>query len=66
MLGVPVLGFEPMPESIPKSEDHKRKLARWQRAIAQDGINVLLRGPSGAVAEETLSQARHDASSVVL
>src|SRR5881275_428451 len=37
MAGVPVPGFEPMPQPIPESEDQKSKLARWQKEIAQDG-----------------------------
>jgi nucleotide-binding universal stress UspA family protein len=57
MSGVPVPGFEPMPEPLPESEDEKSKLARWQNEIGQDGIRVTLREASGAVAEEILDQA---------
>jgi nucleotide-binding universal stress UspA family protein len=57
MSGVPVAGFEPMPKPIAQSEDEKSKLARWQKEIAQDGINVSLHEPSGTVAEEILNQA---------
>jgi nucleotide-binding universal stress UspA family protein len=57
MSGVPVPGFEPMPQPIPESEDEKSKLARWQKEITQDGIKVTLREPTGAVAEEILNQA---------
>jgi len=41
MSGVPVPGFDPMPQPIPDSEDQKSKLARWQKEIAQDGIKVI-------------------------
>ncbi|HTD83926.1 MAG TPA: universal stress protein, partial [Gemmatimonadaceae bacterium] len=57
MSGVPVPGFDPMPQPIPDSEDQKSKLARWQKEIAQDGIKVILHEPTGTVAEEILSQA---------
>src|SRR5437867_4051248 len=50
MSGVPVPGFDPMPQPIPDSEDQKSKLARWQKEIAQDGIKVILHEPTGAVA----------------
>ena len=55
MSGVPVPGFEPMPET--KDEGQKSKLAKWQEEIAQDGIKVSLHEPTGAVAEEILDQA---------
>jgi nucleotide-binding universal stress UspA family protein len=55
--GVPVPGFDPMPQPIPESEDQKSKLARWQKEIAHDGIKVTLHEPSGAVADEILDQA---------
>jgi nucleotide-binding universal stress UspA family protein len=57
MSGVPVAGFEPMPNPIAESEDEKSKLACWQKEIAQDDINVTLHQPTGAVAEEILNQA---------
>jgi len=57
MSGVPVPGFDPMPQPIPDSEDQKSKLARWQKEIAQDGIKVILHEPTGAVAAEILDQA---------
>src|SRR6266516_7050194 len=37
MSGVPVPGFDSMPQPVPDSEDQKSKLARWQKEIAQDG-----------------------------
>ena len=55
--GVPVAGFEPMPNPIVESEDEKSKLACWQKEIAQDDIRVTLNQPTGAVAEEILNQA---------
>ncbi|HZR05641.1 MAG TPA: universal stress protein [Candidatus Udaeobacter sp.] len=57
MSGVPVPGFEPMPETIPEDEGQKSKLTRWQEEIAQDGIKVSLHQPAGAVAEEILNEA---------
>ena len=57
MSGVPVPGFDPMPQPIPESEDQKSKLARWQKEIAQDGINVTLHQATGGVADEILNQA---------
>jgi nucleotide-binding universal stress UspA family protein len=57
MSGVPVPGFEPMPEPTPESEDEKARLARWQKEIAQDSIKVTLHQPAGSVAEEILNQA---------
>jgi hypothetical protein len=42
MSGVPVPGFEPMPETIPEDEGQTSKLAKWQEEIAQDGIKVSL------------------------
>ena len=57
MAGVPVAGFEPMPEPMVENEDEKSKLACWQKEIAQDGIKVTLNQPTGAVAEEILNQA---------
>lgn len=53
MSGVPVPGFD----SIPESESQKSQLVQWQREIEQAGINVSLHEPTGAVAEEILSQA---------
>jgi nucleotide-binding universal stress UspA family protein len=57
MSGVPVPGFESMPEPIPEDEGQKSKLAKWQQEIAQDGIEVSLHEPTGAVGEEILGQA---------
>jgi nucleotide-binding universal stress UspA family protein len=57
MSGVPLPGFEPMPETIPEDEGQTSKLAKWQEEIAQDGIKVSLHEPTGAVAEEILNQA---------
>ena len=57
MTGVPVAGFEPMPEAIAESEDEKSRLARWQTEIAQEGVTATLHEPTGAVAEEILKQA---------
>jgi nucleotide-binding universal stress UspA family protein len=55
--GVPVPGFESMPETIPEDEGQTSKLTKWQEEIAQDGIKVSLQEPTGAVAEEILKQA---------
>jgi nucleotide-binding universal stress UspA family protein len=57
MAGVPVPGFESMPETLPEDEGQKAKLARWQEEIVQDGIKVSLHEPTGTVAEEILNQA---------
>ena len=57
MAGVPVPGFEPMPETLPEDEGQTSKLAKWQAEIAQDGIKVSLHEPTGTVAEEILDQA---------
>jgi nucleotide-binding universal stress UspA family protein len=57
MAGVPVPGFEPMPETLAEDEGQKAKLARWQEEIAQDGIKVSLHEPTGTLAEEILNQA---------
>ena len=57
MPGVPVAGFEPMPEAIAESEDEKSRLARWQAEMAQQGVKITLHEPIGAVAEEILKQA---------
>jgi nucleotide-binding universal stress UspA family protein len=57
MTGMPVPGFEPMPEAIAESEDEKSRLARWKKEIAQDGVKVTLHEPTGAVTEEILKQA---------
>jgi len=40
MSGVPVPGFEPMPEPLPENEEQKLKLSKWQEEIAQGGIKV--------------------------
>jgi nucleotide-binding universal stress UspA family protein len=57
MSGVPVPDFKPMPEAIPQDQGDKSKLAKWQEAIAPDGIKVSLHEPTGTVAKEILSQA---------
>ncbi|SRR6266542_1570906 len=57
MSGVPVPGFEPMPQLVPEDEGQRSKLAKWQGEISQDGIKVSLHEPTGAVAEEILNQA---------
>jgi nucleotide-binding universal stress UspA family protein len=57
MAGVPVPAFEPMPQPIAQSEDQKSRLAQWQKEIAQDGVQVTLHQPTGAVAEEILKEA---------
>jgi len=57
MSGVPVPGFESMPQPIAENEDQKSRLARWQKEIAQDGVRVTLHQPTGAVAEEILKEA---------
>jgi nucleotide-binding universal stress UspA family protein len=57
MSGVPIVGFEPMAETISEDAAQKSKLAKWQEEIAQGGINVILHEPTGAVAEEILNQA---------
>jgi nucleotide-binding universal stress UspA family protein len=57
MSGVPVPGFESMPETIPEDEGQTSKLTKWQEEIAQDGIEVSLQEPTGAVAEEILNHA---------
>lgn len=57
MTGLPVAGFEPMPNPMVENEDEKSKLACWQNEIAQDDIKVTLNQPTGAVAEEILNQA---------
>jgi nucleotide-binding universal stress UspA family protein len=57
MAGVPVPGFEPMPEAVSKDEGQKSKLAKWQEEITQGGVTVSLHEPTGAVTEEILNQA---------
>jgi nucleotide-binding universal stress UspA family protein len=57
MAGVPVPGFEPMPEAISEDEGQTSKFAKWQQEIARDGIKVSLHEPTGTVAEEILNQA---------
>lgn len=57
MAGVPVPGFEPMPQPIPEDEGQKSKLTQWQRELADGGIKVTLHEPTGVVAEEILNQA---------
>ena len=55
--GVPVVGFDSMPQTIPESESQKSQLAQWEKEIAQAGLKVTLHQPTGAVAEEILNQA---------
>jgi nucleotide-binding universal stress UspA family protein len=57
MSGLPVPGFESMPETNPADQGQASKLAKWQEEIVQDGIKVDLHEPTGAVAEEILNQA---------
>jgi nucleotide-binding universal stress UspA family protein len=57
MSGLPVPGFEPMPETIAEDEAQRTKLVGWREEIARDGIRVSLHEPSGAVAEEILDLA---------
>src|SRR5207248_5580298 len=57
MSGIPVPGFESMPETLPEDEGQTSKLAKWQEEIAQDGIKVSLYEPTGTVAEELLNEA---------
>jgi nucleotide-binding universal stress UspA family protein len=57
MSGVPVPVFDPMPQTMPVDESQKSKLTQWQKEIAQAGVKVTLHEPTGAVAEEILSQA---------
>jgi len=65
--GVPVPGFEPIPETIGEDEGQKSKLAKWQEEIAQDGIKVSLHEPTGMVAEEVLNEADElDADLIVM
>ena len=67
MSGLPVRGFEPMPETVAEDEGQKWKLAKWQKEIAQDGITVSLHEPTGTVAEEILSVADElDADLIVM
>jgi nucleotide-binding universal stress UspA family protein len=67
MSGVPVPGFEPMPETVAADEGEKWKLAKWQEEISQDGIAVSLHEPTGTVAEEILSEADElDADLIVM
>ncbi|PYL06622.1 MAG: hypothetical protein DME33_13360 [Verrucomicrobia bacterium] len=55
--GVPVPGFNSMPQTIPESENQKSQLAQWEKEIAQAGTKVTLHQPTGSVAEEILNQA---------
>ncbi len=57
MAGVPVPGFEPMPETTPANEGQTSKLAKWQEEIGHDGTKVSLHEPTGTVADEILNQA---------
>jgi nucleotide-binding universal stress UspA family protein len=57
MSGVPLPGFQPMPQAVSEDQGQKLKLVRWQEEITQDGIKVSLHEPTGAVAEEILDQA---------
>jgi nucleotide-binding universal stress UspA family protein len=55
--GVPVAGFDSLPQTIPESESQKSQLAQWEKEIAQAGLKVTLHQPTGGVAEEILNQA---------
>jgi nucleotide-binding universal stress UspA family protein len=57
MSGVPLPGFEPMPEPLLENEGQKLKLAQWRKEIGDAGIKVSLHEPTGAVAEEILNEA---------
>jgi nucleotide-binding universal stress UspA family protein len=56
--GVPMPGFDALPQPVAESEDQKSKLARWQQEIAQQGVKVTLHEPTGVVAEEILNEAK--------
>ena len=59
MAGVPVPGFEPMPEAI--SEDGRpdvRSSPGGKEEIARDGIKVSLHEPTGTAAEEIFESGR--------
>jgi nucleotide-binding universal stress UspA family protein len=67
MAGVSVPGFQPMPETTQEDENEKSKLVQLQGELAQDGIKVSLRQPTGPVAEEILNQAHElDADLIVM
>jgi nucleotide-binding universal stress UspA family protein len=66
MAGVPVPGFEPMPEAIPEDEGETSKLAKWREEIARDGIKVSLHEPAGTVAEEILNQAEEVGADLIV
>jgi nucleotide-binding universal stress UspA family protein len=57
MTGLPIPGFEPMPETTSADKGQTSKLAKLQEEIAQDGIKVSLHEPTGTVADEILNQA---------
>src|SRR5215475_9997726 len=57
MTGLPVQGFESMPETTLEDQCQMSQLASWQEKIARDGIKVSLHEPTGTVAEEVLDQA---------
>ncbi|PYK11165.1 MAG: hypothetical protein DME65_07955 [Verrucomicrobia bacterium] len=57
MSGVPVPGFELVPQPAAESEVQKLKLEQWQKELADAGIKVSLHEPAGAVSEEILNQA---------
>ena len=57
MSGVPLPVFDPMPQTVPVDEDEQSKLTHWQEKIAQAGVKVTLREPTGAVVEEILNEA---------
>ncbi len=57
MSGVPVPVFDPMPQPVSVDEAQQSKLAHWQEEIAQFGVKVTLREPTGAVVEEILDEA---------
>ena len=55
--GVPVRGFDSMPQTIPESDSQKSQLVQWQKEIEEAGIKVTMHQPTGALAEEILNQA---------
>ncbi len=57
MSGVPVPVFDPMPQPVSVDEVQQSKLAHWQEEIAQFGVKVTLREPTGAVVEQILDEA---------
>ena len=52
---IPVL--DPMPQPTPMNKSDRAKLNEWQKQIAQDGLKVTLREPTGAIVDEILGEA---------